>query len=511
MTPTAANKTSKRTITPVPHLPTRHVYDVLVLGAQLAGTLAGALLAKRGYRVLHVDPHGQGSWYEDKGYQLPLAPGLVPSLRLMPQAEQALSELGIAVDLNRALDAGGNGLQLLFPRHRLDFGAEAQQREAELGREFPADKPRLLAAVEAASSRAESTDAFFSLPAPLPADGFFERLALRKAAKGCPAVFAKGDGLETIGDEPFGEALRGLARFLTYLDDEGAGPLGRSRPLAQTLRGAHRFPGGQQGLYQTLRKRLVELGGDEAGTDAAPAVIEELVFEGTRLAGVKLASSKNVFRANFVIAAMDVESLLPLIPPKIKRKGFSGLSESVRTRRFLFAVNLVVKAEGLPLGLEELSLIAPGDEELGPILLEVLPARREDKEVPEERVLCAAAFASGADRDAGEGRLRELAEKIEAAVLELCPFIEPFVIGRSAPLLDAKTARGSRMTPHPLLEIADEGFLGITGLPHRTRCKNLFLASREVIPGLGLEGEFIAGTRAAALVQALLHKHDPLK
>jgi hypothetical protein len=67
------------------------------------------------------------------------------------------------------------------------------------------------------------------------------------------------------------------------------------------------------------------------------------------------------------------------------------------------------------------------------------------------------------------------------------------------------------MIPHPLLEIADEGFLGITGLPHRTHCKNLFLANREVMPGLGLEGEFIAGTRAAALIQALLHKHDPLK
>jgi hypothetical protein len=165
----------------------------------------------------------------------------------------------------------------------------------------------------------------------------------------------------------------------------------------------------------------------------------------------------------------------------------------------------------LPLGLKELALIAPGDEELWPILLEVLPARKGDKAQADERILCAAAFASGADRDAGEGRLRELAGRIETAVLELAPFSEPYVVARSVPMLDAKTARGSRMAPHPLLEIADEDLLGIGGLPHRTHCKNLFLASREVLPGLGLEGEMIAGERAAAIVQAQLHKHDPLK
>ena len=41
--------------------------------------------------------------------------------------------------------------------------------------------------------------------------------------------------------------------------------------------------------------------------------------------------------------------------------------------------------------------------------------------------------------------------------------------------------------------------------------KNLFLASREVIPGLGLEGEVLAGVRAAKLVQESLKKTDPLK
>ena len=53
--------------------------------------------------------------------------------------------------------------------------------------------------------------------------------------------------------------------------------------------------------------------------------------------------------------------------------------------------------------------------------------------------------------------------------------------------------------------------LGVEGLNQRTGVRNLFLASREVLPGLGLEGELLAGVRAARLVQEVVHKLDPLK
>jgi hypothetical protein len=48
-------------------------------------------------------------------------------------------------------------------------------------------------------------------------------------------------------------------------------------------------------------------------------------------------------------------------------------------------------------------------------------------------------------------------------------------------------------------------------LGQRTPVKNLLLAGREVLPGLGLEGELLAGMRAARLVQETLKKKDPLK
>lgn len=52
---------------------TQRIYDACVVGSQLGGVVAGALLARRGYRVLHVDHDGVGSCYDDGGYLLPLS------------------------------------------------------------------------------------------------------------------------------------------------------------------------------------------------------------------------------------------------------------------------------------------------------------------------------------------------------------------------------------------------------------------------------------------------------
>jgi hypothetical protein len=48
-----------------------------------------------------------------------------------------------------------------------------------------------------------------------------------------------------------------------------------------------------------------------------------------------------------------------------------------------------------------------------------------------------------------------------------------------------------------------EQALGVTGIAPRA-LKNLVFAGREVVPGLGLEGEFHAGVQAAAHAQSLL-------
>ena len=105
---------------------TQRAYDVCVVGSQLGGIAAGALLARRGFRVLHVDHDGLGGHYEDHGWLLPHAPALLPSPRNLPASEAVLSELGLTPDLGRQLEACIPDLQLLLPRHRLDLSRDLE-------------------------------------------------------------------------------------------------------------------------------------------------------------------------------------------------------------------------------------------------------------------------------------------------------------------------------------------------------------------------------------------------
>jgi hypothetical protein len=150
--------------------------------------------------------------------------------------------------------------------------------------------------------------------------------------------------------------------------------------------------------------------------------------------------------------------------------------------------------------------------ELSNLLVQLLPARdHQGKEDPALRVVCAGGFVPSSIRDLGEGYLQNLALRIDAHLDTLMPFTKDKRLLRSAPYLDASAVRGSRLMPHPHYVFDTEAVMGVTGLKQQTPTKNLLLAGREVLPGLGLEGEFLAGIRAARLVQEMLKKKPVLK
>jgi hypothetical protein len=205
------------------------------------------------------------------------------------------------------------------------------------------------------------------------------------------------------------------------------------------------------------------------------------------------------------------------LPEKRRHRKLAEALDLSSTKRFLFSTSWVLKADVLPRGMGELLLMETPGDDLGPLLIQVHGARRIDSKLDDEhfRVVCAAAFVSSSARELGEGHLQQLVERMGVHLDRLMPFAKDHRALVSAPYLDAGGVRGSRLLPHPLYAFEGEDnlptTLGVAGLVQHTAVKNLFLASREVLPGLGLEGEFMAGIRAAALVQEQLRKKDPLK
>jgi phytoene dehydrogenase-like protein len=86
---------------------------------------------------------------------------------------------------------------------------------------------------------------------------------------------------------------------------------------------------------------------------------------------------------------------------------------------------------------------------------------------------------------------------------EFVPFLDRIVVHESMPPPRRGHREGGTYV-HPLFETLAPRALGIGGLPTRMPLGNLFLAGRDVVPGLGLEGEFHAGMRAADEVEASL-------
>ena len=121
--------------------------------------------------------------------------------------------------------------------------------------------------------------------------------------------------------------------------------------------------------------------------------------------------------------------------------------------------------------------------------------------VPDERVVCASGFVPGDTR--GIHALRAAAARLREAVSDAIPFFERHLVAESAPLV-ADPSRAELPPVHPLYAADLDSTLGVTGVPVRGPWKNLFFAGREVLPGLGMEGELYAGIQAAGYVAAIV-------
>jgi len=490
--------------------PSRRVYDVIVVGGQLGGAMAAALLAKRGYRVMLVEHDGMGYGYEHGSFLLPYAPFVAPQLRTMPQVEEAFAELGLTTTIQRSLKSHVPDLQLILPKARIDLLHDEGKRLAELQRVFGNRGEQLNAELKNAAARHEQSDPFFKERPELPPNGVLEAWALKKQIRKYPALEAAFDLGE--GESPMGVLLE-LLPFVTYAA-AARGPLPAARTLSQVLKSSTRYPGGREGLRELLCRRLLDLGGDLLWRESAESsIVESLTFEGGKLVGIQILRSDNLYRSAYMVGATDSAALRRLIADKKPQRKLIELLDLSVVKQFLFAVNWVVDADAIPRGMGDLLLFDTGDQDLEPVLIQLHNARRIGSKAEDDavRVVTAGVFVPATARDLGEGYLKLLADRISSHLNDLMPFAKQHLLLSSAPYLDAGGVRGARLLPHPLFEVDAEDYLGVTGLSQETPLKNLFLANREVLPGLGLEGEFLAGIRAAKLVQEAMRKKDPLK
>jgi len=495
------------TLLPRPRIapgPSRHVYDVLVLGAELGGALAAALLAKRGLRVLWAEHAQLAPGYEHDGFLFSSPPYVVPPFRMWPMVESCFTELGLTTGFQRALKPVGPW-QIVLPRHRLDLPPEPPRRLAELQREFGTGGSRVAETLAALTAMPEASDPFFRFLDDFSPGGWLERIRLRRRA-------AKVEGLirpsPLSADEPLDALLSSAVPFL--VQQEPTGPLAVTRVLAQLMKSALRLPGGREGLRETLGRRFTELGGTLLPQEGLVGrAVDGIDFEGPQVT-LRVRGAEAVYRAQWLVAAMDPGLLAGLLPEEGPGKKLAEHLGGLTPQRLVLTVHWVLPEKALPRGMGELLLMDGG--QTGPVWIQVHPTRRAGARGDEEslRTVSASALVGAGVRDAGESGLRLPAAGVERALEALMPFSVAQRVARSVPLVDGPGALAGA-GPQVVYGPADGSATGLEGLGVRTPAKHVLYVGREAILGLGLEGELLGAARAAGLVHEHVRKRDPLK
>lgn len=493
-------------------MPTNH-YDIIVLGDEFGGLVAATLCARRGLRVLLAQSGHAPASYQLGPYRLPTEPLHLVSLG-SPAVRRVLDELHFHHLLKRKL-RHAEPYQLVGPDARiavdLDDAALAREIERELGAGSP-----LVGACERATQIAELLDPVFSLDIAVPPTGFWERREVGRTATRLTSD--AGAWSDELGG-PLERAFFALpALFGAEVAPAAVTPVTAARAFAAWRQGLPRLPGDWDTLRGIFHDKFTSHNGELRAVQ-----VESLVSSWGKVTGVKLEGGEEL-GASHVIAAMPVAELAQLCDRKLAKR-LGELSETLVVGGYRYTLNLVLDEVGVPEGMGQ-SVLMVGDPE-APLVGENALSITVDQPDGEARVaVTVQAVCPAPEGGAPQAALDDALANLRVAVRERLEMVMPFYAEHvrvvhspheSAPAesrdrLADDIELAQLLEPRPLWQLPDEPLLGVAGLGYQPGVKQLTLASRQVLPGLGLEGEMTAGWCAARLAcEALGKKRDYLK
>jgi phytoene dehydrogenase-like protein len=477
-------------------------YDVVVLGSDLAATVGGAVLAHRGFRVLVAGVPVEER-YAIGPYTLPRAPLAFVGTEA-PILKRIVGELNLVQLLRRRLEPNRPAYQLLLPDHRIDVGDD-------LMRELHRELPDAMAPFEAAAARAAEVstalESILNQELILPPDGFWDRRDANRVAARLP-----GDDEDVLAPLPADHPLRAAfalpARFSADWDEVGA--VGTARLGDLHRRGTFRLDGGREGLRGLLLDRLKTHSG-EVRPELVPRAI--LTKRG-KVSGVAFEGRSEAVGCGHVLCGMGADRVAQLVAADGEKAG-KRLAEAaaIAPAAHRYLLHLVAPLDALPDALGRLAFtvadLAQPLTGANALMLHLADGYGQ------HAVLSVEALAP----DPSPAGLAQLRRAIRAELERLLPFVDRHLLLVHSPHdgvppegVDGERGMGPPPVPmDPLWAMPPPRALGFCGLPHATGIKHLLLASRQVLPGLGVEGELAAGWAAARIVLQTERKRDLVK
>ena len=483
---------------------TTNHYDLIVIGSDIAGLVTAALCARRGKRVL-VIPHGPADGY----YRLAgrrLAHDTAPILHMgTPPVQRVFHELGLLQQVKRQHASVDELCHLVLPRQRLDLTPGGENFLAEAEREWPDDPVDKAWALQSRWTEAtdEVLDQLLASDNALVADGFWGRRFLSRVAAQLP-----GDDIDELdpldAEHPVRRASGAMIPWLQHLSPLQLGTAARLRLRGLWGAGPEDIPGGDARLRELLLSRI-ELHSGEVKRDLRVA---EVLLKRGKVTGVSLLGKRDRYGCDHMVVATDPHRLLDgTFDPGSLPKPLLSTLEAIVPAALRFTMHVEIDERGLSPALAGMVVCvpeAPSEHGVGQTYIRLGPGANEgDRHLAITRIV-------EPDEALDDLRERILADLDERGVL---PFCRPYVRlchsphdgreatdGEGKPREDVGPSAAMNVPMPALFAVHGEPSLGVGILPHASGLKALYFASRLTLPGLGLEGEFAAGTMAAGLI-----------
>lgn len=493
----------------------KNFYDAVLVGLTLPTLLAGGLLAKRGFRVLVVAQGLPLPSYQIDSLRFPRSPFTLTAAD-SPAVARVLSELALKHLVQRRIKPLSPAFQAVLPQHRLDFHADPERVSREFEREFPSVRRSADDYMRSSQRTWEDLNLLVGRDLTWPPLGFFERREFARASFQHP--FRRPDLAHPLGelpdDHPFLRLVHAVLRFADGSEVTDQHPERTLRLFGSWLHAAELSDGGLSALFELLIDNIRAHNGEVRLHDR----VERVMIKRRSMEGVRLSPSDEEVGCHFVLSGIPVHRLGRLLSDRSELDAMLDEYGQPRPRYFRYTLNLLVAATALPEGMgRNVFLLQDGtsfDKEHA--------LRLEADLLPDGKraLLTVEALLRPQAPELQEEELASMRERILDALDSLSPFIRSHL-----ELVDSphdgrgifRVATGSYETPEAswtrgpetmpvVYEFPRTDIHGTCALPGRTPIKRLLLCNEQVVPGLGLEGNFIAAWSAARTVTRSLNR-----
>nr|MDO8100045.1 NAD(P)/FAD-dependent oxidoreductase [Candidatus Njordarchaeota archaeon] len=473
-------------------------YDVIVVGSGIGGLTCGALLSKRGYKVLVLEQHyqvgGYCSSFERKGFTFNTGVEDVSGVWENGPIAFLLDELGLkkdelfvrnttryifkgrSIDIPNSVEKFTKLLSEMFPgekRSISNFFKEAKEAYDECYKEVPLYGTPLTAALIAKVLGERKLLAY-----PLERPHFYDWM--QKTFKQKLDEHFKNEDIETF--------LSSLLGYVGTTPEKTPASSALVACVAYYLHGGGFFPkGGAQHFANTLSSYIENHGGKVLVKHKA----DRILVEKGKIRGVKVGDK--VSRSPIVVANANAKTtFLELIGEANLNKKFVDYIKGLRMSPACFLVFL-----GVDMDLSKLTTLNKNVDEGYEI---VFNSNADPSLAPQGKasvtLLTSANYHDSPERGTKEyqQKKREFAEALIRKAEKVIPGLDKHII-----VLDAATPKTfERYTFMPEGAIYSFDQSSETKRPYfKTPIKGLYLASSSTFPGGGIEAVAISGTICA--------------